>query len=59
MTMKKQPAMLRRMPMAENGEHPLGFENLGPKLQGTELYRQSVSLEDGIAALDNNYFSMM
>lgn len=45
--------------MAENGEHPLGFENLGPKLQGTELYRQSVSVEDGIAALDNNYFSMM
>ena len=39
--MKKQPAMLRRMPMAKNGEHRLGFENLGPKLQGTELYKHS------------------
>lgn len=27
--------------MTENGAHALGFENLGPKLQGTELYRQS------------------
>ena len=59
MTMKKQPAMLRRMPMAKNGEHRLGFENLGPKLQGTELYRQPVSSEDEIAALDNNYFGML
>lgn len=37
--------------MAENGEHPLGFENLSPNLQGIELYRQPVRLEDEIAAL--------
>ena len=45
--------------MAKNGEHRLGFENLGPKLQGTKLYRQPVSSEDEIAALDNNYFGML
>lgn len=45
--------------MAVNDRLPLGFENFSPKGQGTEMWRQPVSLEDKIVALGNTYFSLV
>lgn len=37
--------------MAENNRQPLGFQNLGPNLQGTKFWQLQVSLEKETAAL--------